>query len=59
MVGEIFRLRWDIELFYKTAKSGSGLNELPSTQWMTGWNQLLVDCLERLLLPPARRSAWS
>ena len=28
-------------------------------QWMTVWNQMLVDCLERLLLPRAERSAWT
>ncbi len=98
MVWDMYRLRWEVELFYKAAKSGSGMNELPSTQphvvrtlvyaalmratlamkartkamlaakknlwinpiqWMTVWNQLLVDCLERLLLPPAERSSWT
>jgi len=98
MVGDMYRLRWEVELLYKAAKSGSGMNELPSAQphvvrmlvyaalmrttlamkartramaaakknlwinpiqWMTIWNHLLVDCLERLLLPPAERSAWT
>ncbi len=97
MVRDMYRLRWEVELFYKAAKTGSGLNELPSAQphvvrtlvyaalmrttlamkakmraqaavkstlwinpiqWMTIWNQLLVNCLERLLLPPRQRSAW-
>lgn len=27
-----YRLRWEVETFFKTAKSGSGLRELPSTK---------------------------
>jgi hypothetical protein len=28
----VYRLRWEVETFFKTAKSGCGLNELPSKQ---------------------------
>ena len=31
-VREIYRLRWEVESFFKTAKSGSGINELPSSK---------------------------
>lgn len=31
-VAEVYRLRWEVETFYKTGKSGLGLNELPSTK---------------------------
>ena len=29
---DLYRLRWEVETFYKTAKSGLGLDELPSAQ---------------------------
>jgi putative transposase len=29
---DVYRLRWEVETFYKTAKGGLGLNELPSEQ---------------------------
>lgn len=32
LVARMYRLRWEVEHFFKTAKSGSGLNELPSTK---------------------------
>lgn len=31
-VAEFYRLRWEVETFYKTGKSGLGLDELPSRQ---------------------------
>ncbi|GAB4159913.1 MAG: IS4-like element ISH8C family transposase [Planctomycetota bacterium] len=31
-VGEMYRLRWEVETFYKTAKSGLGLGEIRSTK---------------------------
>ncbi len=31
-VGEIYRLRWEVETFYKTAKSGLGLGEIRSSK---------------------------
>lgn len=31
-VAEVYRLRWEVETFFKTAKSGSGLSELSSTK---------------------------
>jgi hypothetical protein len=82
-----YRLRWEAETFYKSAKSGSGMNELPSAkahivrtlvkaalvrttvamqaravaskylppsmwinpgQWLTVWNSMLGNALERL-----------
>lgn len=90
MVRDLYRLRWEVELFYKAAKSGSGLDELPSTkphvvrtliyaalirtslamkarmkasiaardrlrinpiQWVRVWNELLLQCLDKLLRP--------
>ncbi len=98
MVRDMYRMRWEVELFYKAAKWGSGMHELPSAQphvvrtlvyaalarttlamkarmkamtaarnrlwinpvqWMTIWNQLLADCLERLLLRPGARGVWT
>ena len=32
LVPRTYRLRWEVETFYKTAKSGCGLHELPSRQ---------------------------
>ena len=32
LVARMYRLRWEVEHFFKTAKSGSGLNELPSSK---------------------------
>lgn len=32
LVPRTYRLRWEVETFYKTAKSGCGLRELPSRQ---------------------------
>ena len=32
VVSDAYRLRWEVETFYKTAKSGSGLNELSSAK---------------------------
>jgi len=32
MIRDLYRLRWEVELFYKAAKSGSGLNELTTSQ---------------------------
>lgn len=32
VVAQTYRLRWEVETFYKTAKSGCGLTELPSTK---------------------------
>jgi len=31
-LGELYRLRWEVELFYKAAKGGLGLEELTSTK---------------------------
>lgn len=31
-VAEVYRLRWEVETFFKTAKSGSGLADLSSTK---------------------------
>lgn len=31
-LGELYRLRWEVELFYKTAKGGLGLGEIRSTK---------------------------
>ena len=31
-VAEVYRLRWEVETYYKTGKSGLGLDELPSRQ---------------------------
>lgn len=31
-VADTYRLRWEVETFFKTSKSGSGLEELPSQQ---------------------------
>ncbi len=94
MVRDLYRLRWEVELFYKAAKSGSGLNELTSSQphivrtlvyatlirttlamkakmrasqavknrlwinhvqWMRVWNELLLQCLDRMLRPDRPR----
>ena len=30
-IAEVYRLRWEVETFYKAGKSGLGLNELKST----------------------------
>jgi hypothetical protein len=32
LVGRAYRLRWEVELFFKAAKSGLGLHELPSAK---------------------------
>lgn len=32
LVGRAYRLRWEVELFFKAAKSGLGMNELPSSK---------------------------
>ena len=31
-IAQLYRLRWEVETFYKTAKSGLGLDELPTTK---------------------------
>ncbi len=99
MVRDLYRLRWEVELFYKAAKSGSGLNELTTSQprivrtliyaalirttlamkakmrasqaakgrlwinpvqWMAVWNELLLQCLDKLLRPnrPRLEMGW-
>ncbi len=94
MVRDLYRLRWEVELFYKAAKSGSGLNEFTTAQphivrtlvyaalirttlamkakmkasraakgrlwinpvqWMRVWNELLLQCLDKLLRPSRPR----
>ncbi len=99
MIRDLYRLRWEVELFYEAAKSGSGMNELTTSQphivrtlvyaalirttlamkakmrasqaakgrlwinpvqWMTVWNELLRQCLDKLLQPsrPRLEMGW-
>ena len=32
LIGRAYRLRWEVELFFKAGKSGLGLHELPTTK---------------------------